>query len=88
MYRFITHSLEQIQSMWTMDKCWEPKMDQVDREKFWKGWKKAVTKSFGWASDENEEKRGELRPNYFDLAVALIGSLIVGFFCGARYSRK
>lgn len=44
-------SLVEIQSMWKMDKNWKPCMEKSERDKYWKGWKKAVTKSFDWTKD-------------------------------------
>ena len=33
---------------WGKDKEWEPKMDAETRAKLYKGWKKAVTRTFDW----------------------------------------
>jgi len=33
---------------WGVDKEWKPKMDPKEREKLYKGWKKAVTRTFDW----------------------------------------
>lgn len=33
---------------WAVDKRWEPKMDEVSRERLYRFWKKAVTRSFDW----------------------------------------
>jgi glycerol kinase len=41
-------SVEDLRANWAKDKEWEPKMDAGDREKFYKGWKKAVTRTFDW----------------------------------------
>ncbi|KZS94632.1 glycerol kinase [Sistotremastrum niveocremeum HHB9708] len=32
----------------------EPKMDEALREKMWRGWQKAITRSIGWEEDEDE----------------------------------
>ncbi len=40
---------------WAEDKRWEPKMDQGERERLYRNWKKAVTKTFDWV-DEDVEK--------------------------------
>jgi glycerol kinase len=34
---------------WGMDKRWEPKMSEDERESLYAGWKKAVTRTFDWA---------------------------------------
>jgi glycerol kinase len=34
---------------WGMDKRWEPKMSNDERESLYAGWKKAVTRTFDWA---------------------------------------
>ncbi len=33
---------------WAMDKTWQPEMDSVKREKLYKGWLKAVERTFDW----------------------------------------
>ncbi|MGC3995084.1 MAG: glycerol kinase GlpK [Propionicimonas sp.] len=39
---------------WAEDKRWEPKMDQDERERLYRNWKKAVTKTFDWVDDDVE----------------------------------
>lgn len=39
---------------WQKDKCWEPCMDEVARQKLYAGWKKAVTRTFNWIEPELE----------------------------------
>jgi glycerol kinase len=81
----IWESLDEIQSLWALDKHWEPKMDKLDREKYWKGWKKSVKKSFGWTKEVEVEY---LQTNRLNLAIAVIGSLGIGMFLGSRLTRK
>mmetsp|Transcript_5536 Transcript_5536/g.6922 ORF Transcript_5536/g.6922 Transcript_5536/m.6922 type:complete len:572 (+) Transcript_5536:98-1813(+) len=45
-------SLEEIRSLWAVDKTWKPTMSAANRDKNWNGWKKAVTKSFDWVEDD------------------------------------
>ncbi len=40
--------VEDLRANWGKDKEWEPKMDAETREKLYKGWKKAVTRTFDW----------------------------------------
>ncbi len=40
---------------WAEDKRWEPQIDQGKRERLYRNWKKAVTKTFDWV-DEDVEK--------------------------------
>ncbi|MBP7212975.1 MAG: glycerol kinase GlpK [Anaerolineaceae bacterium] len=40
--------VEDLRANWGKDKEWEPKMDADTREKLYKGWKKAVTRTFDW----------------------------------------
>ena len=37
---------------WAEDKRWEPSMDQAERERQMRLWKKAVTKTFDWVDDD------------------------------------
>ena len=39
-------------SDWSEDKRWEPTMDQSERERQMRLWKKAVTKSMDWVDDD------------------------------------
>ena len=40
--------VDDLRANWGKDKEWEPKMDVANREKIYKGWKKAVTRTFDW----------------------------------------
>ncbi len=40
--------LEDLRKNWAVDKVWEPKMDPETRERLYRGWKKAVERTFGW----------------------------------------
>ncbi len=41
-------SLDELRENWIVDKTWEPKMDAETRERLYKGWLKAVERTFGW----------------------------------------
>jgi glycerol kinase len=40
-----------LRSKWKSDRVWKPNMGQGSRDRFYRGWKKAVTRSFGWTQD-------------------------------------
>ncbi len=40
--------VEDLRENWGVDKEWHPKMSEEEREKLYKGWKKAVTRTFDW----------------------------------------
>jgi len=40
--------VEELRKNWQVDHTWEPKMDPKEREKEYKLWKKAVTRTFDW----------------------------------------
>ncbi|AHF79704.1 glycerol kinase GlpK [Thermococcus paralvinellae] len=42
-------SLEEIRDLWKVERVFEPKMDEKEREKLYKGWKEAVKRALGWA---------------------------------------
>jgi glycerol kinase len=42
--------LEELRSNWGVDHTWKPQMDDAQRERLYKDWKKAVTRSFDWIS--------------------------------------
>jgi glycerol kinase len=37
-----------LMSNWSVDQTWEPKIEAAERERLYKQWKKAVTRSFDW----------------------------------------
>ncbi|MFV0429401.1 MAG: glycerol kinase GlpK [Arachnia sp.] len=37
---------------WAEAKRWKPQMDEADRERLFRNWKKAVTKTFDWVDDD------------------------------------
>lgn len=41
-------NLDDLRQNWAVDKTWEPKMDAETRERLYKGWLKAVERTFGW----------------------------------------
>ncbi len=45
-------SFEDLIHNWGIDKTWNPKLAEEKREKYHKGWKKAITRSLNW--EENE----------------------------------
>jgi glycerol kinase len=40
---------DELRERWSEDKRWEPDMDEVDRERSYAKWKKAVERTFDWA---------------------------------------
>lgn len=42
------NKVEDLRANWGKDKAWEPKMQADVRENLYKGWKKAVTRTFNW----------------------------------------
>ncbi len=45
------NNLEDLRKNWGVDKTWEPKMAEADRERSYAMWKKAVTRTFDWLDD-------------------------------------
>jgi glycerol kinase len=39
---------------WKEGKRWSPSMDETERERLFRNWKKAVTKTFDWVDDDSE----------------------------------
>ena len=46
-------SEDDIRTNWAQDKQWEPSMDDTRREREYRNWKKAVTKTFDWVAEED-----------------------------------
>lgn len=45
---------EEISKKWKLNKEFLPEIDETKREKMYKGWKKAVSRSLAWQEDEDE----------------------------------
>ncbi|WP_439376706.1 glycerol kinase GlpK [Amycolatopsis lexingtonensis] len=46
-------SEDDIRTNWAQDKQWDPSMDDSRREREYRNWKKAVTKTFDWVADDD-----------------------------------
>ena len=46
---------EDVVKNWAEDKRWEPKMDDAERDRLYRNWKKAVTKTFDWVDADAKE---------------------------------
>ena len=42
--------LDELRGNWAMDRTWKPNLDEAGRERLYKQWNKAVTRSFDWIS--------------------------------------
>lgn len=43
---------DELSANWREGKRWEPAMEPAERERLYRGWKKAVTKTFDWVDDD------------------------------------
>lgn len=48
-------SLQELKANWGIDKTWEPAMDSSRRQQLYRGWKKAVTRTFDWVEPADIE---------------------------------
>ena len=48
-------SYDDMRRNWGMEKRWTPEMGEEEREELYGQWKKAVTRTFNWIEDEDEE---------------------------------
>ncbi|WP_445258906.1 glycerol kinase GlpK [Nocardioides aurantiacus] len=48
-------STDEITENWGEDKRWTPSMDEDERERLYRNWKKAVTKTLDWVDDDVEQ---------------------------------
>ena len=44
--------LDELTAKWAEDKRWEPTMSDEDRERYYRNWQKAVTKSLDWVDED------------------------------------
>jgi glycerol kinase len=45
-------SRDELTALWHEDRRWLPAMDEVERERRLRVWKKAVTRTFDWVDDD------------------------------------
>ena len=45
-------SEDDIRNNWAEDKRWKPKMDAAQRDRLYRQWKKAVTKTLDWVDED------------------------------------
>jgi glycerol kinase len=43
--------VEELRSKWKSDRIWKPEMAHADSDRLYRGWKKAVTRSFDWTEN-------------------------------------
>ena len=53
-------AVEDLRANWAKDKEWTPSMDDATREREYKMWKKAVTRTFDWVESEERGARAGL----------------------------
>ena len=41
-------NLEELRQNWQLDKTWQPQMEEERRDRLYRGWQKAVIRTFGW----------------------------------------
>jgi len=46
------NGLDDLRQNWQEDRRWEPSMDEQERERTYRNWKKAVTKTFDWVDED------------------------------------
>ncbi|MGQ4892643.1 MAG: glycerol kinase GlpK [Candidatus Njordarchaeia archaeon] len=47
-------NIDEIRGIWSVDRIYEPKIDEKERENLYKAWKEAVKRALGWAKNLNE----------------------------------
>lgn len=45
-------NLDELRANWQEDKRWEPQLDEAERERTYRNWKKAVQKTLDWVDDD------------------------------------
>ncbi|MDO5494741.1 MAG: glycerol kinase GlpK [bacterium] len=45
-------STEELEANWSEDRRWSPQMDSKDRDRMWRQWNKAVTRTLDWVDDD------------------------------------
>ncbi|HKV04835.1 MAG TPA: glycerol kinase GlpK [Candidatus Acidoferrales bacterium] len=50
--------LEELRAHWAVEQTWKPQMAESVRERLYRTWKKAVTRSFDWVDEVGEDAEG------------------------------
>jgi glycerol kinase len=45
--------IDELRTLWAVDHCWQPRMEEKRREELYRLWNKAVTRSFDWQEEGN-----------------------------------
>jgi glycerol kinase len=43
--------IDELRTLWSVDRCWQPRMEEKRREEMYRFWNKAVTRSFDWEEE-------------------------------------
>lgn len=49
------NNLDELRENWQVDKTWEPAMDDGERKRIYRQWKRAVERTFAWIEQDEEE---------------------------------
>lgn len=93
--------VEEVHSLWSVAQTFKPSMTPEERETYWKGWQKAVSKSIGWIETEEvvESKSRALpmlsvatdKPNAgyskTAMAITLVAGVAFGILVGRTRSK-
>ena len=44
--------LDELRTLWSEDKRWDPRIDETERERLLARWRKAITRTFDWVDDD------------------------------------
>lgn len=48
--------MDEIHKLWALAETFQPQMDEEERITHWKGWKRAVPRSYGWIEEEEDDR--------------------------------
>lgn len=52
----VWRDVDEIRELWSVSETFEPSMDDSERQHYWKGWQKAISKSIGWIENEDGDE--------------------------------
>ena len=55
----VWENLEELRGLWEEEKRYSPRMREIDRERYLRGWNRAVERSLGWVEEEGAYDNGE-----------------------------
>lgn len=87
----VWNNLDEISELRAIRETYKPQMDQYHRDRNWRGWNKAISRSIGWVDSESDQNMAGTSKSLFTSnkntlrTMVLVGTAAgVGYLLGSR----